>query len=341
MASFGPTAQLQVVPFVCGDTVLQLLTDPTNTWGRAQGHSNTGNRLWPAAAVLAQFLCDEETARAASSEGDGSPGPLTVIELGAGLGAVGMALAREWPGAWVVLTDQPQMLPLLRHNVAACFKDFAADTASSASPPSSGPSPARSALTIRVPEVRTLVWGGDAAASLAGVPSASLGVPVTYDLVVGSDLCYDEANFPHLRASLEQLVAPGGRVVLAVHNRPAAQAFFVAPSRLRWRLSRVEECATDPVSGRSTILVYTGTDEDAAAAGEAASAFASTPATGASEFALGDVVRAHSLHATAALNGARGVVVGTRGVGPGRVAVGFPPPVGRRAIKTSNLVRAI
>ena len=76
-----------------------------------------GQSVWTAAVQLVDFFSsipDEAV------EGMTGGGP--VLELGAGLGAVGMALARK--GAVdVVLTDKEVMLPLLQYNVATNFSD--------------------------------------------------------------------------------------------------------------------------------------------------------------------------------------------------------------------------
>ncbi len=44
-----------------------------------------------------------------------------VLELGAGLGAVGMSLAKK--GASVVLTDKPEVMALMRRNVQENFAE--------------------------------------------------------------------------------------------------------------------------------------------------------------------------------------------------------------------------
>jgi hypothetical protein len=314
-------ATLQEVEFVGGGVTLRLLADPENAWGRsAEGavqHCNTGNRLWPAAATLADFLCDSLLAAAgsdATGKGAEAPRPLPdVIELGAGLGAVGLALAKK--GCRVVLTDQPQMLPLLRRNVEAQFGGAVG-------------------WAHCAPEVRALPWGECS----EGAAAALGGLPQKYPLVIGSDLCYDDDAFAALRRTLEAVAAPGAVVALAVHERPAAATFFLAPSRFQWTMARCVECAPDPVSGKSTILVYTGRSEeeegDSEERGEGGGGTGAVVA-----FALGDVVEAHSLK-TAALNGKQGVVVTTRGMEPGRVGVSFPPPLGRKSIRSTNLHRA-
>ena len=292
---------LQPVVFVVGCHSLTLLTDPTNVWGRSETNSmqtlwcNTGNRLWPAATALSVFLLGLKMSVAS-----------TVIELGAGLGAVGMVLAMS--GAkHVVLTDQPQMIPLLFRNVEHQFGAVGWEHSGS-------------------PEVRALSWGTDV--SFAGLPNR-------YDFVVASDIIYDEETFDALRVTLERVAAPGATVIIAVHERPAAYAFFLAPSRFQWAMESCSEGPDDPVSGKTMIMIYVGREA------------ASEPAVrgGPDAFKFGDVVEVHSLvspQAVEALNGVKGVVVAWNSAQPqaeGRLAVRFPPPLGRKAIRTGNLRR--
>ena len=197
---------LEELEFVVGCHSLRLLTDPKNIWGRSTVNlmqtkwCNTGNRLWPAAAALSTFLAGLEI-----------PAGSTVIELGAGLGAVGMVLAMA--GNRVVITDQQQMLPLLIRNIQHQFGSIGWESGGGA------------------PDVRELSWASGSNASLHGLPER-------YEYVVASDVLYDEDSFEVLRETIERVAGPGATVVIAVHERPAAHAFFLAPSRFRWSLAR-------------------------------------------------------------------------------------------------------
>ena len=304
--------------------------------------------MWPSAATLAEFLLTLPAAAPSST--------LTCIELGAGLGAVGMLLAQRG-GARVVLTDQPQMLPLLKRNVDECFgravsrrgdrgpADLALTMGQWARPAShaktgdsmdeaASSSGAASGPAVWVPEVRALAWGGgfkDRTSYLGGA------LPARYKLVVGSDLCYDDETFESLRTTIDAVAAPNATVVLAVHDRPAAHAFFLAPwPRWVWQLSAAVDQGFDPVSGKSTVMVYVGRET------AAMSAATDGPTVDGGAFALGEVVEAHSLTSATTLNSKRGVVVQTALGGTelaGRVGVSFAPPLGRKAVKASNLRR--
>jgi hypothetical protein len=267
-------------------------------------------------------------------------------------------------GAKVVLTDQPQMLPLLQRNVDECFGATAsrrgerglADTAPTmgqwARPAwhvTTGGSMGEAALSSAValllpviwtPEVRALAWGGGFhdRASNNGNSDDDGALPAKYNLVVGSDLCYDDAAFASLRATIDAVAAPGATVVLAVHDRPAAHAFFLrAWPRWVWQLAVAVDHGFDAVSGQSRVMVYVGREAASATTTDGLNA-------GGGAFALGEVVEAHSLTSAANLNGQRGVVVQTTFGGAecaGRVGVSFAPPLGRKAVKASNLRRVI
>ena len=64
-------------------------------------------RLWPAAEYLARFAMEEHHP---------SPPPMTIVELGAGVGLTGLQLATHW-NCRVLLTDLPDAMPLLQRNI--------------------------------------------------------------------------------------------------------------------------------------------------------------------------------------------------------------------------------
>ena len=85
---------------------------------------STGCTLWPAASTLARFLL--ASAGAGAADAVGGPPPLrrhAVLELGAGLGAVGAAVVRRGAAWRVAQTDIAPMLPLLRANAAKAAAD--------------------------------------------------------------------------------------------------------------------------------------------------------------------------------------------------------------------------
>jgi hypothetical protein len=152
---------------------------------------------------------------------------------------------------------QAPALPLLRHNLAA---------AAAAAPPGA-PFAAAAA---------ELAWG-DAAAAAAAAASFLPGAPPV-ELLLGSDVVYDEALVPLLLATMRSLAGPSTRALLAVDavRAPAALAAFLAgATHDGWRASRVPDAHLDVVVRHADIqlLVLRRGDVDAAdAAAEAAAA---------------------------------------------------------------------
>ena len=151
---------------------------------RAEGE--IGAVLWAEAAhAMLRWL--EPTARHASFRG------CRVLELGAGCGFVGLALAAR--GARVTLTDKAVLAPLLELNASLAREQG------------------------REVEVRVLDWAAPLPADLP-----------QYDLVVGCDLLYGDTPFEGLRSVVGRVVAAGTTTFrLAVNKRDqlAGMARFV------------------------------------------------------------------------------------------------------------------
>ena len=141
----------RIVEIRCGSSGttrrLTLLEDPTGSL--AGGNDAT---LWDSSLALTNFLTYHYADTDLSDK--------HVMELGAGVGLVGMALAAM--GANVVVTERDIALPLLRRNV-----DRNAE------------------VTGGRVEVAELSWSGDAIQKLI---KARTGVP--FDIVLGSDLIF-------------------------------------------------------------------------------------------------------------------------------------------------------
>jgi len=121
-----------------------------------------------------------------------------LLELGAGLGLPGLAAAAH--GRRVVLTDH--------HPDALEF--------------------ARAAVELnrleQMVEVRFLDWTA---------PSPGLGV---YHSILGAEILYTRALYPHLAALITELTAPGGTVFISHQERPFVISFFsMIGSRFRMR----------------------------------------------------------------------------------------------------------
>ncbi|KAG9408311.1 hypothetical protein AC1031_021552 [Aphanomyces cochlioides] len=142
-----------------------------------------GHIVWDAAIALADY-CQEAKLDCKH-----------VLELGAGIGLVGMVLsAMGCPD--VVLSDQRYCLPLLEKNIAENF-------------PATHPSPPRTA---------ELQWGDDkASAAFKNV-----------DLIVASDVIYNSSVFPLLYQTLDKIASPSTVVLLCyeVRNADLEAEFF-------------------------------------------------------------------------------------------------------------------
>eukprot|EP01062_Namystynia_karyoxenos_P016029 TRINITY_DN15844_c0_g1_i2.p1 TRINITY_DN15844_c0_g1~~TRINITY_DN15844_c0_g1_i2.p1 ORF type:complete len:361 (+),score=103.20 TRINITY_DN15844_c0_g1_i2:67-1149(+) len=172
---------------VPGVPSITVIADPESNYVRG-----VAQRLWQAARRMIAHFADPATfaaaaAAVAAAEEDGNQARLelppserqthlkgrTVLELGAGTGAVGVALAKM--GATVCVTDLSWVVPLMRWNVQANFADD--DPAA--------------------PAVRPLAWGNTA--QLSQLPHA------VYDTIIGSDITYYYSDFPKLFATLSNL----------------------------------------------------------------------------------------------------------------------------------------
>ena len=142
-------------------------------------------RLWEAAIVLAEYLAQQEFA----------PGT-TLLELGAGLGAPGLAAAKR--GCRVTLTDyEGVVLQFQRVSAAA---NGLADV-----------------------QVRPLDW-------LDPPPLDR------YDLIVGAEILFREEFFDPLLAVMDQALAPGGQVLMAHDAERQSLRPFLERAQDRYRI---------------------------------------------------------------------------------------------------------
>jgi predicted nicotinamide N-methyase len=193
---------------------LAIWQDPLSKFSTLLGHS-----LYPAACVLVQWFCD-------LPNGHGMFRGKHVLELGAGLGAVGMALAKQY-GSRVLVTDQAGLVPLMRHNIAMNFPQ-AEYTASD-----------EAALPVPVPTARSLSWGEEGTGEVEG----------HWDWVVGSDVAYAGKH----RELTDSLLCESGRntrITLALSDRAervnleeflaAAEEFFEIRlvKRVEWKFQQ-------------------------------------------------------------------------------------------------------
>ncbi|KAJ9473635.1 hypothetical protein DIPPA_22221 [Diplonema papillatum] len=151
----------------------------------------TGGTIWEAAHVLGRFL---EESGVVGSEACGNRGRPKVLELGSGCGWLGILVALNCPQCDVVMTEQEAggALAWTRHNLGCCGH------------------------ALPNCSVAPLDWltGNDAITS------------APWDLVIGSDLVYNEAGSDMLPALLPKL--------LSRSSQREAPLFFYAHTRYRY-----------------------------------------------------------------------------------------------------------
>jgi predicted RNA methylase len=202
--------------------------NPTATGGRGSGADAcrmTGALLWDSAVVLSSYLVRRQhEASRAMATGE------SCIELGAGLGLVGLTAAAL--GLHVTLTDREECLPLLHEGVRS-----------------------NSALLGERASVAALEWGDRSAARELG----------PFRLILLSDCIYETEAAAPLLTTLEELLVGGGvgggeregaqpEILLAYDNaigRAAAAAEFRARAATKFMWEDIQQTSSDPPSGGS------------------------------------------------------------------------------------------
>jgi 2-polyprenyl-3-methyl-5-hydroxy-6-metoxy-1,4-benzoquinol methylase len=170
--------------------------------------------VWPAGLVLAELVAGEFAAQIAGR---------TVLELGCGLGAVGLSAAKV--GGIVTLTDrEPEALELAQ-NIAA-----------------------ENSLAI---ETCLLEW--------SRVPEALVG---RFDVVLGADIMYDPAQLTPMLGALHTLLAPTGHAWISDADRVDPSAFETSAQRAGLTVQRWCTVVEPPVvptsddSHRQPVHIY-------------------------------------------------------------------------------------
>lgn len=154
-----------------------------------------GARLWISGRALARFVAEGRCPAVRGAR---------CIELGAGLGAVGIAAAMAGGASSVVLTDKAEMLPLLRRNIEL-----------------NGLATSSGGCTCRAEELR---WG-------EAPPREEWGAG-GFDVVLAADVVYptkDPTCLLALRETLFALCPPGSpaKLILGYHPRATEDQEFL------------------------------------------------------------------------------------------------------------------
>ncbi|MCJ1299273.1 hypothetical protein MMC08_002065 [Hypocenomyce scalaris] len=162
-----------------------------------------GGQLWPAGMVLAKYLLRLKRDELKDK---------TILELGAGGGLVGLAVALGIPLTHpLYITDQVPMLSLMRQNIE--LND----------------------LSTQV-KAGILDWGNPMSPDLPSHP----------DILLAADCVYFEPAFPLLQATMQQLIGPNTICYFCFKKRRRADLNFIKKARKMFVVRSVED---DPDKG--------------------------------------------------------------------------------------------
>ncbi|TID13816.1 hypothetical protein E6O75_ATG01794 [Venturia nashicola] len=173
-----------------------------------------GGQLWPAGMVLAKYMLRmrQETIK-----------EKTIIELGAGGGLVGLAIALAVPTFQkpLLLTDRLPMLSLMRTNIA---------------------------LNSLQPSVKAVVydWGE--------APPAD--VPTYPDIVLAADCVYFEPAFPLLQQTLKDLIGERTVCYFCFKKRRRADMGFVKTMKKMFDVKDTEDDPDKVIWSRENLHLF-------------------------------------------------------------------------------------
>ncbi|KAI0452144.1 putative methyltransferase-domain-containing protein [Xylaria acuta] len=188
-----------------------------------------GGQLWPAGMTLARYMLRYHAKGLAGKR---------ILELGAGGGLVGLAVARgcdlgeNHPPLYI--TDQMEMFSLMRHNIAL------------------------NELEGKV-EAMLLNWGEPLPAEVVANPP---------DVVLAADCVYFEPAFPLLQRTLSDLLAlrPEAVVYFCFKKRRRADMQFLKRARRRFSVAEVDDDDERPVWSRQGLFMFAITSSSKAKA---------------------------------------------------------------------------
>ncbi|OXV05746.1 hypothetical protein Egran_06486 [Elaphomyces granulatus] len=172
-----------------------------------------GGQLWPAGLLLAQYMVHEHRASLLGK---------TIIELGAGSGLVGLAVARGCStNSPIFITDQECMLPLMKDNVNT--NDLSSN--------------ARAIV---------LDWGSP-------LPDC---IPYGSTVVLAADCVYFEPAFPLLISTLQQLLSPGSVCYFCFKRRRRADLRFMKQAKKIFDVAEIRGYMDHDNFARENLFLY-------------------------------------------------------------------------------------
>ncbi|KAJ5683198.1 hypothetical protein N7462_006363 [Penicillium macrosclerotiorum] len=173
-----------------------------------------GGQLWPAGMVLGKYLLSQH---AADMRGK------IVVELGAGGGLVGLAVARGCDiGTPIYITDQQPMYSLMEANIQL--------------------NQLRSKVTASV-----LNWGEPVPAQIPPKP----------DIILAADCVYFEPAFPLLIATLHDLLGPDSVCYFCYKRRRRADLRFMKMARKAFDVEQIRDDPDAETYNRENLFLYT------------------------------------------------------------------------------------
>ncbi|KAF2280584.1 uncharacterized protein EI97DRAFT_428674 [Westerdykella ornata] len=172
-----------------------------------------GGQLWPAGMVLSKYMLSKKSEDIADK---------TVVELGAGGGLVGLALALSTSLKQPLhITDQLPMYDLMVRNIAL------------------------NSLSSTV-HASIYDWG---------TPPPS-NIPSHPDIVLAADCVYFEPAFPLLQQTLKDLIGEKTVCYFCFKKRRRADLQFMKTARKMFRVEEVEDDPEREIYSRENIFLY-------------------------------------------------------------------------------------
>ncbi|KAI1194393.1 putative methyltransferase-domain-containing protein [Nemania serpens] len=177
-----------------------------------------GGQLWPAGMTLARYMLRYHARSLAGKR---------ILELGAGGGLVGLAVARGCDlgegHAPLLITDQMEMFSLMRHNIEL------------------------NKLEGKV-EAMLLNWGEPLPAGIVANPP---------DIILAADCVYFEPAFPLLQRTLADLLSlrPEAVVYFCFKKRRRADMQFLKQTRKRFSVAEIDDDER-PVWSRQGLFMF-------------------------------------------------------------------------------------
>ncbi|KAI0434433.1 putative methyltransferase-domain-containing protein [Xylaria sp. FL1042] len=177
-----------------------------------------GGQLWPAGMTLAKYMLRYHARGLAGKK---------ILELGAGGGLVGLAVARgcdlgenHFP---LCITDQMEMFSLMQHNIAL------------------------NELKGKV-EAKLLNWGEPLPAEIVANPP---------DVILAADCVYFEPAFPLLQTTLAELLSlrPEAVIYFCFKKRRRADMQFLKQARRRFCVAEIDDDER-PVWSRQGLFMF-------------------------------------------------------------------------------------